>query len=213
MEKGKILETVKKLKLEKRKFSQGIELLVTLKGIDVKKENLNFFITLPHQIRQRRVCLFSEKSFPGGEKIFNRIVTKEQFSAFDKKASRKLSHEIDFFVSQAPMMANVAATFGRVLGPLGKMPSPAIGSVVTKLDDSSLKELVEKLNKTVRLRTVKNDSSLKLVVGNQSMPEEQIVANILAAEESILGNLPKGKENVNSLIMKTTMGKPVKLPL
>ena len=213
MDKGKLLETVKKLKQEKRKFSQAIELVVTLKSIDLKKENVNFFITLPHRVREKKICLFSEKSILGGEKIFNRVVTKDQFSSLDKKESKKLAHDNDFFVSQAPVMASVAASFGRMLGPLGKMPSPAIGSVVTKLDDSSLHELVERLNRTVHLRTLKNDTSLKLAVGNQSMSEEHIVENILATEDGIITGLPKGAENIKGFVLKTTMGKPTKLNL
>ena len=211
MEKGKLLETVKKLKEEKRKFSQAIELVVTLKSIDLKKDNLNFFITLPHRVRGKKICLFSEKSIPGGEGIFNQIVVKEQLPSFGKKEIRKLAHDMDFFVSQAQMMAPVAASFGRALGPLGKMPSPATGSVVTKLDDATLRELVERFNKTVRLRTLKNDTSLKLAVGNQNMPDGEILENILAAEDSISNALPKGKENIKGYVLKTTMGKPIKL--
>ncbi len=213
MENEKIIEALKKLQSEKRKFPQSIDLVVTLKGIDVKKVSIDFFITLSYKSKEKRVCLFAEKSVPQAEKIFGKVVLKENFSTYDKKASKNLAKEFDFFVSQAPVMASVASSFGKILGPAGKMPSPATGSVLTKLDERSLTELSERLKKTVRLRTSKSDSSLKLSVGNQNMSEEEIVANIKSAVESIVKNLPKGEENVRSILIKTTMGKPIRLEL
>ena len=39
----------------------------------------------------------------------------------------------------------------------------------------------------------------------------EILENILSAEESITNALPKGKENIKGYVLKTTMGKPLKL--
>ncbi|MBU2497193.1 MAG: hypothetical protein KJ767_03995 [Nanoarchaeota archaeon] len=211
MEKQKIIEALKKLKEEKRKFSQSIDLVIILKGIDTKKENVNVFVVLPNKIKDKKVCLFSEKPVSGADKICNKIVLKEQFAEFDKKKSKQMAQENDFFVAPATIMASVASAFGKVLGPTGKMPSPAIGSILAKTDEKSLKEIVDKLNRTFRVRTVKADVSLKLPIGNQKMEDEKIVENIRAAEESIIKNLPKGKENIKSILIKTTMGNPIKL--
>lgn len=211
MEKEKLLEVLKKLKSEKRNFVQSIDLVITLQGIDTKKSNINFFITLPHQVKAKQVCFFAEKAVPELEKIFGKIVVKASFSSYDKKSSKQLAKEFDFFVAQATVMASVASSFGKIFGPTGKMPSPAIGSVVTKLDDKFLRELVERLSRTTRLRTVKNDSSFKLSVGNQNVPDEEITDNIKAVEEGLASNLPKGKENIKTISIKTTMGKPIRL--
>ena len=211
MDKQKIIEALKKLKQERRKFSQSIDLIIILKNIDPKKENVNVFVVLPHKVRDKKICLFSEKSVPGAEEIFNQVILKEQFSNFDKKKIKKIAQENDFFVAPANIMAAVASAFGKVLGPTGKMPSPVIGSILTKTDDKSLKEIVDKLSRTFRVRTVKSDISLKLPVGNQKIEDEKIIENIRAAEESIIKNLPKGQENIKSILIKTTMGKPIKL--
>lgn len=210
MEKQKVLEAIKKLKEVKRKFVQGMDLVINLKGVDLKKESIDFYVVLPHNIKEKKICLFAEKNVPGAEKIFAKIILKNEFANYDKKAAKKLAKEYDFFVSQAILMASVALAFGKAFGPVNKMPSPSTGSIVTKLDEKTLRDLVEKLSKTVRLKT-KKDLSLKLLVGNQSMPEQDILENIEAVEESLAKNLHKGKENVKNILIKTTMGKPIKL--
>ena len=178
MEKEKILEILKKLKAEKKRFVQSIELVITLKGIDTKKQNVDVSIVLPHKVKDRKICLFAEKSVLGADKIFDKVILKEQFANYDKKKAKKLAKEFDFFVSQASLMASVASAFGKVLGPAGKMPSPTNGSIIIKTDEKFLKETIEKLSKTIRAKTTKNDTSLKFIVGHQKMPDKEISKNI-----------------------------------
>ena len=40
---------------------------------------------------------------------------------------KKLVKKYDFFLASGPNMPAVATTFGKVLGPVGKMPSPQLG--------------------------------------------------------------------------------------
>lgn len=209
MNKEKLLEVIKKLKSDKRKFVQSIDLICNLKGVDLKKENITFSIVLPHKIKNKKICFFSEK--PLQEEIFDKIILKERFSEYDKKKAKKLAKEFDFFVAQATLMPSVASIFGKALGSAGKMPSPAIGSIVTKTDTTFLKNIIERLNKTIKIKL--KDLSVKLSVGKQNMKDEEIIENILTAAEDIIKALPKGKENVKKFLIKTTMGKPIELKL
>jgi ribosomal protein L1 len=59
-------------------------------------------------------------------------------------------------------MPSVAAAFGKVLGPAGKMPSPQLGIVVDE-SATSIKNLVEKISKSVKLRV--KEPSIKVAIG------------------------------------------------
>jgi ribosomal protein L1 len=56
-----------------------------------------------------------------------------------------LVKEYDFFIANAKLMPTVATTFGRVLGPASKMPSPQLGVVMNE-DEKTIKEVLEKIN-------------------------------------------------------------------
>ncbi len=211
MQKEKILEAIRTLRSgKKREFSQSFELIINLKGIDIKKESIDFFVTLPHKSKDKRICAFFEKPIPEAEKFFSEIIFKDKLTGFDKKEAKKIAQRYDFFVSQAPLMASVASSFGRILGPRGKMPSPQLGSIITKIDEKALRELVEKLQRTVKLKA-KGELALKAAIGDESMPDEQIADNTLAVYDAAVAHLPKGQENIKSFLIKTTMRKPIKL--
>ena len=44
----------------KRKFEQSVDLIVNLKGLDMRKDNVNAVITIPHKIKDKKVCGFFE---------------------------------------------------------------------------------------------------------------------------------------------------------
>ena len=52
-------EAIKELrKEEKRKFNQSVDLIVNLKDIDMKRDNVNTVVTLPHKIKDKKICGF-----------------------------------------------------------------------------------------------------------------------------------------------------------
>ena len=57
----------------------------------------------------------------------------------------------DFFIAQASLMPSVATTFGRSLGPTGKMPSPQLG-IVMNADDKTIKELKGKIDSSIKIK-------------------------------------------------------------
>ena len=42
-------------KAEKRKFEQSVDLIINLKDVDVKKENISVIAELPHQTKEKKV--------------------------------------------------------------------------------------------------------------------------------------------------------------
>ena len=132
-------------KNEKKKFNQTVDLIINLQKFDIKKETVNIFVPVPHKIKDKRVCAFLESKNPAVDTI-----TKFEFKKYEnKKEAKKLAKNYDFFIAEASLMPSVATTFGKVLGPSGKMPSPQIG-VLMNTDEKTIKEV---MNKTEMLYT------------------------------------------------------------
>lgn len=200
-------EALKELrKLEKRKFEQSVDLLVNLKGIDVKRDNIATIITIPHKIKDKEVCGFLTKK---SEHV--RTISPPDFPRYkDKKELKNLVKEYDFFIASAPLMLSVATTFGKVLGPSGKMPSPQLG-VLMKEDENLIKQVLDKISTSVKIRV--KEPSVKVSLGKESMTDSQLLANLDAIYQGIVNVLPTKKENVKSIMLKTTMSKPIKIEI
>ena len=102
-------------------------------------------------------------------------------------------------------MPSVATTFGRILGPSGKMPSPQLGILMVE-DDKSIKALTERINNTVRVRV--KEPSVKIGIGKESLKDEEIAKNAFTAYQKILEGLPRKEDNLRNIKIKLTMGKP-----
>jgi large subunit ribosomal protein L1 len=193
-------------KEEKRKFPQSVDLIVNLKGIDLKRENVAGVFEVPHKIKDKVVCGFlNERS----ELV--RTVTKLDFPKYkDKKAMKKLVEECDFFIASASLMPLVAATFGKALGPAGKMPSPQLG-VLMQENEKTIGELLKKIDKSIKVRA--KEPSIKLMVGKEDMTDSQILENVQAAYNGIVNALPNKKESVRNVMIKFTMTKPIKVEM
>ena len=131
---------------------------------------------------------------------------KDEFKNYDEAAIRALMKEADIFIAQATIMPQVASTFGKILGPVGKMPNPKAGAVVPPT--AELKPVVERLQKTVRLET-KGELSVKAPVGTEKMKDDEIAENMFAVYNAALHAVPGEKENIKEVLVKLTMGKPI----
>jgi large subunit ribosomal protein L1 len=205
--KEKLLNALKELRKGKeRKFDQTLDLIVNLQKFDSKRNSINLFTTVPHKIKDKKIAGFFEIENKNLETI-----TQGGFKKYsDKKALKKLVNKFDFFIAQASLMPKIATTFGRALGPAGKMPSPQLG-ILMDVNDKSLNELKEKINNSLKIKT--KESSIKLAIGKQSMKDEDLIENILSVYSAILKTLPKEKDNVKNVEIKFTMTKPQKIQI
>jgi large subunit ribosomal protein L1 len=188
---------------EKRKFDQSVDLIVNFKGIDPKRDNVNVIANLPNKIKEKKICGF----FTSKSKLVDTITEPEFIRYKDKAALKKLVKKYDFFIAVAPLMPKVATAFGKVLGPAGKMPSPQLG-ILMKEDDAQVQALLDRISSSVKLRA--KEASLKLSVGKESMDDEKIVENVKSVYGAILNALPNKVDNVKNIMVKLSMGKPVK---
>jgi len=193
-------------KTEARKFDQSVDLLINLQKFDVKKNQLNMFISVPHKIKDKKICGFFEVKNDNVDTI-----TRSDFKKYSTKQTvKKLARQYDFFIAQASLMPVVATTFGRALGPTGKMPSPQLG-IILDANDKAINELKGRINTSVKVKI--KEASIKLSVGKQSMKDEEIIENVLTIYNSVLKVMTKGKENIKNLELKFTMTKPQKIKL
>lgn len=214
MDKTQVLEALKELKTNspKRNFKQRVDLILVLKNLDMKKTDnqITSFVTLHYTTgKKTTVCaLVGPELLAQAKEICDEAVSVEDFPKYDKKAIKKLAEKYDFFIAQATVMPKVAATFGRIFGPKGKMPNPKAGCVVPP--NANLKPLYDKFQKTMKIQTG-NQPLIQCGVGTEDMKEEEIADNVLLITESVSHLLPQGNHNIKKALLKLTMSHSVKV--
>ena len=201
----KVVETVlAKSKERGRKFAQTVDLAINLKNVDltVPKNRIEDEVPLPHgRGKSVRIGIFASGDLAAKSKAVADVVIQPQEMgelATDKKKFKKLVNSIDYFLAEAPLMPTIGKTLGVVLGPRGKMPRPIPPT-------ADPKPLVESLRKVVRLRS-KDRKTFHTVVGSDDMSAENIADNIDVLVKRLEAKLEQGRNNIQSIFVKTTMG-------
>ena len=186
-----------------RNFTESVDIIINIRDLDVKKP-----VTLPKgRGKDVKIGVIAD-----GELIVQAknagldvVVNKPDLEELgkDRKAAKKMANSVDFFVAQADMMPLVGRFLGPVLGPRGKMPKPVPASI--KLDP-----LLDRLQSTVKVG-VKQQASIQIVVGSQDMSDEDIAENVETVLTVLDRNLEKGRSQIKSMFIKTTMGPVVRV--
>jgi large subunit ribosomal protein L1 len=212
MEDKNILEALKKLRAQedlrekKINFDQTLDLIINLREFDPRKQAFSTFVTLPKRFKEKKIAGFFEK-----DSTVIDAIKKDNFVQYkEKKDIKKLIKQYDSFVANAKLMPAIATSFGRVLGPAGKMPNPQLG-IIPNEEPAVVKAVVDKINSTVRVMV--KEPSIKVGVGKVSLKDEDLVGNIDAVYRRVVEQLPKGKDNIRNIKIKFTMGKPVTVTL
>ncbi|MEM4637455.1 MAG: 50S ribosomal protein L1 [Candidatus Woesearchaeota archaeon] len=216
MDKKDFMNFIKKMRENspKRNFVQGVDLVVNLQDLDFKKpeHQIDFYIALPHGTgKKKKIAAFVDVDmYDEAKAVCDTVIPLVQFEEYakDKKKIKKLAKNNDYFIAQSTLMAKVAATFGRILGPRNKMPNPKAGCVVAS--KSNIKPLYERLQKTIRI-LARNKPLIQVQIGREDMTDEQLSENLFFVYDQIIHHLPKEKNNIKNVFVKTTMGRAVKV--
>ena len=198
--------------LTKKKFSQSIDIVVRLREVDLKKpENrINETIPLPNPPEKAlKICVIASGDLATRAKAAGAdlLMSRQDIDNLgkDKKAARKLAQDYDFFIAEAPLMPIVGRALGSFLGPRGKMPTPVP-------PNAAIDQVVTNHRKMVRVR-MREQPVLQCRVGTEAMADEKLVENIQAVVSRIEQKLERGLKNINEILVKATMSKPVKISL
>ena len=203
---SKALEESKKLE---RKFKQNIELAITLKNIDMNdsKNRIDEEIILPHgRGKEPKIAIFASGELAQkSKKHVDLLIKPEEIEELskDKKKFKKIVDDHDFFIAEAPLMPTIGKTLGVILGPRGKMPKP----VPPQIDVSGI---VTNLKKTVKVSS-KSNKTFHTIAGKEEMDINHIADNIDTIIKRVESKLERGRMNIGSIYVKTTMGPSVRL--
>lgn len=99
-------------------------------------------------------------------------------------------------------MPVIGRRLGQILGPRAKMPRP----VPPTADPSAL---IRSMRSTVRVRT-KNQRTFHAPIGTRTMKPEDLAENLDFLLRRVTTKLERGKFNIASAYVKTTMGPAVR---
>ena len=192
---------------KQRKFKQSLELIVNFKDIDVKKGfALNEVVQLPKTNSPATVCVMATGDMGTKAKQANAdaVVGTAELDKFasNKRESRKFINKYDFFLADTQVMPVVGKTLGQLLGPRGKMPTPVPFN-------APIDAFLQRFRSSIKVRT-RASLSLSCKIGDESMENQDLAINAHAILSAVEKKLPNGEKNIKRVIIKTTMGKPVK---
>jgi len=204
-----LTEVIKKVKSEtkQRKFTQAVELIINFKDIDVKKGfALNEIVQLPKTSSPATVCVMATGDMSQKAKQANAdaVIGTAELDKFatNKRESRKFINKYDFFLADTKVMPLVGKTLGQFLGPRGKMPTPVPF-------DAPIESFLQRFRSSIKLRT-RASLSISCKIGDESMEDTDLAINAHTVISAIEKKLPNGEKNIKKIMIKTTMGKPVK---
>lgn len=207
-----VIKAVKKAKEQSkpRNFTQSMDMIINVRDLDVNKPENRFSeeVTLPNgRGKDVKIGVIADGELivqakdAGVDLVINKADLEELGK--DRKAAKAAANSVDFFIAQADMMPLVGRFLGPILGPRNKMPKPVPASI-------KLAPLLERLQNTVKVG-IKQQPSIQIIVGTQDMTDDEIAENIETVLTILDRQLDKGRNQIKSMFIKTTMGPTVRV--
>lgn len=192
----------------KRNFCETVELQIGLKNYDPQRDKrFAGAIRLPNTpCPTLKVCILGDEQHCDQAKSLGlefRSVEDLKKLNKGKKEVKKLAKQYDAFLASESVIKQIPRLLGPGLNKAGKFPSP-----ISHADDMAAK--VEELKATIKFQ-LKKVLCLGTAIGHVSMSEDQLVTNTMMSVNFLVSLLKKNWQNVKSLFIKSTMGKPVRL--
>lgn len=194
---------------KQRNFEESIDIALNLKDIDlsVPKNRVELEVVLPKgRGKAIKVAVFGGAEMALKAKdVADLVIQPEELEdlADDKKKAKQIARTYGFFVAEAPLMPVIGKRLGIVLAPRGKMPRP----IPPGADPAPL---ITGLRNTVRIRS-RDKRTFHAPVGTKSMSVEDLAENVDEIMKRVISSLERGRLNLASVHLKTTMGSSVRL--
>ncbi len=215
MKKSDVLLKIGELKKSapQRNFIQSIDFGIILKNVNLSKdeEKIDEIITLPFgRGKPLKICALVDKEIvTQAGKVFDKAIPLSEFPQWgEPRKCKKLAREFDVFIAQANIMPQIATTFGKYLGVMGKMPNPKMGCIIPP--NADMAGLRDRLQKVVNIK-IKKSPVLNIRVGMDDQPDDEIAENIIAIFELVKKKLPQEESQIKAVYIKKTMSQLVKL--
>jgi large subunit ribosomal protein L1 len=207
----KTIAAVKKVVEDSRQrnFEESVDIAFNLKDIDlsVPKNRVELEVILPKgRGKDVKVAVFGGAEMALKAKaVADLVIQPEELEdlADDKKKAKQIARSFGFFVAEAPLMPVIGKRLGIVLAPRGKMPRP----IPPGADPAPL---ITGLRNTVRIRS-RDKRTFHAPIGTKSMSVEDLAENVDEVMKRVVSSLERGKLNLASVHLKTTMGSSVRL--
>ncbi|KAJ3249925.1 hypothetical protein HDU77_007268 [Chytriomyces hyalinus] len=191
-----------------RKFTETIELQIGLKNYDPQRDKrFSGTVRLPNIPRpQMKICILADaRDADHAKEISLDSMSVEDLKKLNKnkKAIKKLAKKYDQFLASEALIKQIPRLLGPGLSKAGKFPTP-----VTQQDN--LGEKVNEIKATIKFQ-LKKVLCIGVAVGNVKMTEDELVQNIMMSVNFLVSLLKKNWQNVKSLFIKSSMGKPIRL--
>jgi len=204
------VETILKSSLgdKKRNFLETVELQISLKNYDPQKDKrFSGTVKLPHVPREKyRVCVLGDAAHcdeANANEISCMDVEALKKLNKDKKLVKKLAKKYDAFMASESLIRQIPRLLGPGLNKAGKFPS-----LITHQE--SMVNKIKDIKCTIKFQ-MKKVLCLAVAIGNVQMSEDELVQNLNLAINFLVSLLKKNWQNVRSLHIKSTMGRPQRL--
>jgi large subunit ribosomal protein L10Ae len=195
-------------KTKQRKFTETIELQVGLKNYDPQKDKrFSGTVKLPYMPRPNfKVCVLGDhKHCEEAKAIGVDAMTVEDLKKLNKnkKLVKKLAKKYGAFLASETVIKQIPRLLGPGLNKAGKFPS-----LVTHNDN--LQDKVNEIKSSIKFQ-LKKVLCMGVAIGNVAMSEKELFVNIQMGINFLVSLLKKNWQNVRTLNIKSTMGKPYRL--
>mmetsp|Transcript_18698 Transcript_18698/g.26494 ORF Transcript_18698/g.26494 Transcript_18698/m.26494 type:complete len:231 (+) Transcript_18698:148-840(+) len=205
-------ETVKinneEKKGKKRKFTETVELQISLKNYDPQRDKrFSGTFRLPSIPRPNVKCcmLGSAAHCEQAERIGVDKMDVEDLKKLNKnkKLVKKLAKKYDFFLASDNMIKQIPRLLGPGLTKAGKFPT-----LLASGED--MQEKIDEVKSTIKFQ-LKKVLCLNVAVGNVNQDKKEIVVNTQLAANFLASLLKKQWQNIGCMYMKSSMGPSVQI--
>mmetsp|Transcript_31567 Transcript_31567/g.77042 ORF Transcript_31567/g.77042 Transcript_31567/m.77042 type:complete len:216 (-) Transcript_31567:3854-4501(-) len=191
-----------------RNFIENIELMISLKPNSNKKhKKLSGSVFLPYPPKTSlRICILADEKHASDSKslgIYYLTIDKIKKLKGQKKLIKKLVKRFEKFLASDTIIKLIPRYLGPELTKYGKFPTAISHS------DNLKNQIKKSLNE--KKISFKKDFNSGIIVGNIKMAENEVIENFKIVCSFILTLLSKKINMVKTIVLKRTMGAPIRI--